>query len=126
MAKHDHKGRSKGEGRYMRLLHFMLKTDAWRDLSANARAGYIEIASRYSGRNNGSISYSVREMAEALHVSKQTAMRLLAELQEHGFIVQTKKGAFSVKTERHASEWRLTEYPCDKTGALASKDFTRW
>jgi predicted transcriptional regulator len=68
---------------------------------------------------------SVLEIAKALHVSKATAMRTLDLLQDRGFIVLIKMGAFSTKV-RHASEWRLTEFPCDVTGAMATKDFTRW
>jgi DNA-binding GntR family transcriptional regulator len=64
-------------------------------------------------------------MAEALNVGKMTAARALRSLQEHGFIVEAKRGAFSLKL-RHASEWRLTEFGCDVTGALATKEFARW
>jgi hypothetical protein len=36
------------------------------------------------------------------------------------------EGAFSLK-KRHATEWRLTEFPCDITHALmGSKEFMRW
>ncbi len=52
-------------------------------------------------------------------------MRALDRLEERGFIVLTKIGAFSMKM-RHASEWRLTEFPCDVSGGLATKDFIRW
>jgi DNA-binding transcriptional regulator YhcF (GntR family) len=80
---------------------------------------------RGPGSNNGRIPFSLREMAEALHVSKMTAARALRLLQDRGFVVETKRGAFSVK-ERHATEWRLTEFGDDVTGALATKDFSRW
>jgi DNA-binding transcriptional MocR family regulator len=64
-------------------------------------------------------------MADALNISKATAYRAMGRLQERGFIVEMKRGAFSLK-QRHASEWRLTEHGCDVTGALATKDFARW
>lgn len=64
-------------------------------------------------------------MARALNVSKMTAQRALQTLRERGFIVETKRGAFSLK-ERHATEWRLTEFCDDVTGALSTKDFARW
>jgi hypothetical protein len=35
------------------------------------------------------------------------------------------RGAFSLK-KRHATEWRLTEFPCDVTHAIPTKDFMRW
>jgi hypothetical protein len=54
-----------------------------------------------------------------------TASRALLRLQDRGFIVAVKKGAFSLK-RRHATEWRLTEYPCNATGEGASEDFRHW
>ena len=127
MGKHDHKGRSTTPGRYVALSYAMLKTAAWRDLDAVARCAYVEIASRYRGpgSNNGAIPFSARQMAEALNVGKQTALRALEKLQSHGFLILTRKGAFSQKI-RNASEWRLTEHKCDRTGALPSKEFERW
>ena len=127
MGKHNSKGRSKGEARHVRLYHSMMRSDAWRSLDAVARCAYVEIASRYggTGSNNGRIPYSLREMAEALGVGKATAMRAVQRLQERGFVVQTKRGAFSMKV-RHATEWRLTEYACDVSGNLATKDWQAW
>ena len=78
-----------------------------------------------SGNRHHIRQYSLREMAKAFNVSKMTARRALHKLQERGLIVQMKRGAFSLK-ERHATEWRLTEFGDDVTGALATKDFARW
>jgi DNA-binding transcriptional MocR family regulator len=111
--------------RFVAIEHWLMTTDAWRSLDCVSRAAYIELKSRYAGRNNGRIPYSVLEMARALNVSKATALRALRRLQERGFIVLTKRGGFNLKT-RHATEWRLTEYMSDVTGALPTKDFTRW
>ena len=121
------KGRSEKAARHVRLYHYVLKSAAWQSLSANARCIYIEMATRYAGdgSNNGRLSYAVREAVASLRVSKATASRAMLELQQRGFIVSTSKGAFSRKT-RHATEWRLTEFPCDVTHALPTKDFMRW
>lgn len=121
----DRTGRSKRAPRHVRLYHWMMDTAAWQSLSGNQRAIYVEMAARYMGRNNGRIPYSVREAAESLHIGKSTAARDLAVLRERGFIIPMKKGAFSLK-RRHATEWRLTEFSCDVTPAMPTKDFTRW
>lgn len=125
--RHNATGRSTGSGRYVALSHWLMRTAAWRDLNCVARCAYIELASRYAGvgSNNGRIPFSLREMAKALGSSKATAMRALERLQDHGFIVMTKQGAFSVKV-RLATEWRLTEFPDDVTGEMATKDFVKW
>lgn len=121
------RSRTAGNGRYVMLTHWMMRTPAWRSLDTVARCAYIELLMRYAGpgSNNGRLPFSLREMAEALNVGKMTATRAFRVLQDRGFIVQTKRGAFSLKC-RHAAEWRLTEFGDDATGALATKDFARW
>lgn len=125
--RHNGTGRSTGAPRYVALYHWFMRTDAWHALDTVSKCAYVEMAGRYAGpgSNNGRIPFSVREMANALRVSKATASRALQRLQELGFIALTKQGAFSVKV-RQATEWRLTEFGCDVTGQLATKDFTRW
>jgi hypothetical protein len=111
--------------RHVRVYHHMLRSDAWQSLCANARAIYIEISARYAGTNNGRIPYSCREAAKALGIGQATAIRAIWKLEDRGFIVATKKGAFSLKL-KHATEWRLTEFSCDITNDFATKDFMRW
>lgn len=120
-------GRSITQLRYVMLYHWLMETEAWKSLDGNARAIYLEMARRYAGpgSNNGKIAYSARQAAENLHISKDTANRALNALQDRGFIVVVTKGAFSRK-DPHATEWRLTEFDCDVSGNLATKDFTRW
>ncbi|HMF21295.1 MAG TPA: hypothetical protein VKG24_04135 [Pseudolabrys sp.] len=112
--------------RFVALKYWLLQSQAWRSLPGNTRALYIELAQGYNGSNNGRIPYSAREAIAALHVSKSTAARLLKILEDRGFIVCTKRGAFSLKTTKDASEWRLTEYDSDVPVAHATKDFMRW
>jgi hypothetical protein len=114
--------------RHVRLYHYMLRTPAWQSLTANARAIYVEIAARYggAGSNNGRIPYACREASASLKIGQATAIRALWELEDRGFIVAVKKGAFSLK-KKHATEWRLTEFPCDVTNILiGSKEYMRW
>jgi DNA-binding transcriptional regulator YhcF (GntR family) len=113
------------ESRHVRLYHWFLKSEAWRSLSPNARALYVEIVARYNGSNNGRIPFSVREAAEALHIGKNAASTAFSELQDRGFLVIAKRSAFSLKTKT-ATEWRLTEFPCDVTNAISSREFMRW
>ena len=110
--------------RYVRLTYGMMQTKAWQSLNGNARAIYVELATIYCGNNNGRIGLSVRQAAEAIQVSKNTAARAMNVLQERGFIVATEKGRFNL--QRHATRWRLTEFRCDVTGQPASRDFEAW
>ena len=127
MSRHNKTGRSKGEPRHVRIYHWLMETAAWQSLNATQRAIYLEMAARYAGpgSNNGKLPYSIREAAESLRIGKTTAARALDVLEQRGFVVPMTKGAFSRKV-RHATEWRLTEFPCDVTHALPSKEFARW
>jgi hypothetical protein len=114
-----------GEARHVRLYHYMSKTPAWKSLNGNERATYLLLAERYNGTNNGTIPYSVREIAADLRISQQTACRCFRLLEERGFIVAVMKGAFSLKV-RHATEWRLTEHVCNKSGHGPTSEYRDW
>jgi hypothetical protein len=114
------------ELRHVRLNHWMLRTEAWQSLSALARALYVELSSRYHGTNNGEIIFSVRQAAEALHVSKDAAARAFEELQARGFLAVRRKGGFNLKERKgQATEWRLTEFAYG-TAPYGTKEFASW
>lgn len=115
----------KGKGKFLMLDGYLLRSTAWQALSAVDRAAYLELKWRYDGLNNGRITLGCRELADAIHVSKDTASRALTSLEEKGFAVRKKVSGFNVKN-RLATEWLLTEYKSDVTGDLASKQFMRW
>jgi hypothetical protein len=117
--KHDRETR---KDRYFALHHYMLKTEAWKALSAPARAVYLQIGLRYDGFNNGKLAFSVRDAAKECNLAKNTVGRALKDLVRLGFIEETRHGGLSRKT-RIASEWRLTAFKCDLTGALKSSLF---
>ena len=114
------KGKDGKDARYFALHHFMLKTDAWKALSAGARAVYVQLGLRYTGYNNGKIACSVRDAATECNLARNTASKAFRELIDLGFIEETRHGSLSRKT-RLASEWRLTAFGCDLTGSLKSR-----
>jgi hypothetical protein len=115
----------KGDARHVRLYAYMTRTPAWKSLNGNERATYVLLAERFMGTNNGKIPLSVRQVAVELRISQPTACRCLATLQERGFIVATRKGAFSLK-RRHATEWRMTEHPDSVSGHGPSGEYREW
>lgn len=122
----DKKGRSKGSlGSFVAVERYLLNSNSWLDLKPLARACYIELASAFTGSNNGKIAFSSRIMAKRLGVGKATASRAIAELEVHGFVETAQPSSFQNKI-RLAAEYRLTAFKCDKTGELASKNFMRW
>ena len=115
------KGRSRSDGQYMTLSYFQVHHPKWRSLSGNAIKVFIELRSRYNGGNNGKVRLSLDEGARLLGISKSTVSRAFAELEEKGFIDKTRQGQWY---GRKATEWRLTDLPCDRN--LATRDWQNW
>ncbi|CAN7241104.1 GntR family transcriptional regulator [Mesorhizobium sp. LjNodule214] len=114
----------KGNAKFIMIEGYIMRSAAWLALSANDRAAYLELKWRYDGLNNGRIGLGERELGGALHISRETARRALNSLVEKGFVARAKASGFNVKS-RVATEWRLTEYRCDVSGHLSTKDFMR-
>lgn len=124
--KPDSTGRSrKGDDAHFRLYDWMWRSAAWRSLSCQERVAYTEIEMRFNGGNNGRIALGARSLAEAANMSKTTAVKCFATLQDRGFVECTTPGGFSRKNP-HAAEWRLTRAKCDATGGPPTKAFMRW
>jgi hypothetical protein len=110
---------------HVRLYVYMLNSPAYLSLGCPARAVLVEISRVYDGMNNGRLGMSVRMLADRCHLARGTVCVALEELQDRGFIECVTKGAFSRKVQ-HASEWRLTAWPCHVTGDLATRAFMSW
>lgn len=115
----------KGKQKFIMIDSYVKRCAAWRALTPIERSAYIEVKWRYDGLNNGRIGLGCRELADEINMSRNTADRALDALAEKGFIAKSKASAFNVKN-RAVTEWRLTEYKCDVTGQLPSKEFMRW
>jgi hypothetical protein len=110
---------------FVAVERYAMQSLAWRSLTPNARASYLEVYFGYNGSNNGSILLSSQMLADRINRDKSTAARALKELEQHGFIECQSKGGFNCKLP-HASEWRVTALKCDVTNALPSKRFMQW
>ena len=115
----------KGKKKFIMIESYVKRSGAWRALTPVERATYLEVKWRYDGLNNGRIGLGCRELADEIGMGRDTASRALDGLVDKGFIKKAKPSAFNVKN-RAATEWRLTEYRCDVTGDLPTKEFMRW
>lgn len=115
----------KGKAKFIMIDGYVKRSAAWKALTPIEKVAYIEVKWRYDGLNNGRIGLGCRELGDELNMGRDTAARALEGLQGKGFIVKSKPSAFNVKN-RIATEWRLTEYGCDVTGALPTKEFIHW
>lgn len=116
-------GRSVGKMRFVMLHKYMTASPAYRSLSGNERALYVELKLLYNGHNNGELFMSVRDAAASISVSSGTSSKVLKQLEEKGFIRANERGSFHLK-QRHATTWILTEE--EYNGMPATKEFMRW
>ncbi len=123
--KHNSKGRSTSEGRYTRLMHFMMETPAWASLSPYEKTLYVELAKIYNGTNNGYLGLGVRRAAELCNMSVNKVAACFKVLEARGFIETAEPSAFSRK-DRTATEWRLTQWTCNRTNQPGSRAFMKW
>jgi hypothetical protein len=135
MKKHNNTGRSTGDGRFVQLGEWLMKSVAWQYASVYERALYVEIKRRYTGGNNGDIALSHREAETLLRCSNKPVAAAFAGLQDKGFIIPRQKGSFNWKTAHdggsagRATRWILTEAPQDVPQRVLSggtKDFMKW
>lgn len=109
--------------RHVRIHHWLMRSAAWKSLSCDARAVFIELYALFDGSNNGRMFLSIRDAASRVNVGKTTAAAALMQLVDRGFVRPNVKGAFTLK-QRHATSWVLTEF--EHAGQLATKDFMGW
>jgi len=77
---------------FVRLPHSMMRHPSFFALSGSAMKMLLFLASQYNGRNNGDLS-ATKAMVEAASVCAASKSReLLGQLEEAGFIVQTRHG----------------------------------
>lgn len=118
------KGRSKGDGRFVKLDYGMLDCPAGKSLRPGELAILVRMMQRYHGENNGRIAFSCRDAARLAHVGKDTAAKHIRALCRKGFVRVKKQGAFNRNGSR-ATEYILTMFPTRK-GHPASRDFQNW
>lgn len=105
------KGRNDYGGRFVRLPHKLLQSNAYRALTTQSRALLTELVMLHDGNNNGSLYLSVRDAGDRIGLADLTAVKkAFDQLIELGFIEMTKEGHFSVKAGEtsRARCWRLT------------------
>ena len=120
------KGRNTGKQPFVMLSHFAFDCSAYRSLKPGPRTLLWEFIRRHNGANNGYIAFSQRDMAAAINVAdRETVASYVRKLEQLGFIIASRRGAFSVKVSaRRASEWTLTMFAVGETAA--TKEFMRW
>lgn len=114
MARSGHRGRQRGQTEHFtKMIRSTMETPAWRALSPKAQALYPWFKLEWRGpqaNNNGKISFSVRQAAQALGVADDTANKAMHELQAKGFLVVTQLACMGVAGVGKATCYEITEY----------------
>lgn len=92
-------------GSYLALPHAVLKSSAYRRLSAHAVKLLCDIGAQFSGYNNGNLSATWRIMQPLGWKSRDTLAKSLRELCTAGFIELTRQGGLN-KCCLYALTWR--------------------
>lgn len=112
---------------FVALYHWEMDLPAYQYLSTYGRALLLEFRRLYNTYNNGKIVMSVRQAAGLLNCNKDTAAKVLRELEDKGWIRQSSKGCFSQKTNKTASTWRITNQPVGLgVDVSETKEYARW
>lgn len=118
------KRKGKAGEKYAMIERMVRNTPAFQALSTNSRCLYLEFLFKFNGRNNGFIGFGCREAGTLVGCSKDSAATSFLQLEEHGFIVNTKASNYDVK--KIAREWRLTTRKCDLSNKPATHDYRHW
>lgn len=124
MARRKSKRPTPKGAQWVQLINAFRAEPAWKALSSAARVVYIELKGLFNGSNNGSIEASVRWLAGATGLSKNTVGRALKQLEAYGFIVPMRRGCVGVEGKGEATLWRLTEL--GYAGERPTKDYRQW
>ena len=95
---------------FMSLDHDFIRSDVMTALTPRATLLVFGMADRFNGKNNGRISYSVKEAMQWLGCSKLSARAALDELQRAGLIEVAVDAHFDHKAGAQrgvARKWRL-------------------
>ena len=115
---------------WTQLIRTTMEEPAWRALSTTAQALYPWLKLEWKGprqNNNGNIRLSVRQAAQKIGVSDNTAAKAFHELQAKGFIVQTETPCLGTSGAARSAAYELTELAHPRSGQpVARKLYKTW
>lgn len=116
---------------WTKLLRSTGETLAWRALPLAAQAAYPWVKFEWKGpkaNNNGKIRLSVRQLADRMGCSINTAAKALQELQAKGFLVVTEQAVLGVDGEAKGPSFEITEValPTSAKGEYGRQLYKQW
>lgn len=99
----------------------LIRSRAFAELTGSAKGLLFCILARYTGTNNGNISFGLSD-GLAFGFSKDTTKRALIDLQDKGFIKRTKAGVNKTGT----AKWLFTFLTDNRTGHAKTNDWKQY
>jgi DNA-binding transcriptional MocR family regulator len=112
MPKANKRDRSEPQEHFTKMIRTTMETEAWRALSTTAQALYPWLKLEWRGpsaNNNGKIRLSVRQAAERLGVTRNTAAQAFHDLQAKGFIVVAEPARLGLEGSAKSPAYEVTE-----------------
>ena len=97
--------------RFVGITQDMLEHPAYKALSSHAKVLYLYIKLDAYGDHNGRVSVTVRNAAECLNISKNTASLAFHDLQAKGFVELVEFGTLGLEGSRSSPRYGITEIP---------------
>lgn len=124
MPRRGKRGNRSSAGPFVMLAYWLMDSPAWRTLPVGPRALYVELRRRFKGGNNGKLTLSHREAAQALAVHRNTVGPWFRELERRGFITPTVGYHLGPSGVGETTLWALDEEVLN--GMPPAKKFARW
>ncbi|MEM7210334.1 MAG: hypothetical protein AAF479_00360 [Pseudomonadota bacterium] len=110
------------------MIRSTMEEPAWQALSPAAQALYPWIKLEWRGpkaNNNGKLRLSVRQAAERMGITNNTAARALHDLQAKGFLVVTEGARLGMGGEAKSPTYELTEIALPGDGGNSGRKLYR-
>jgi hypothetical protein len=93
---------------FFKLHNSLLSSTNWQSTNVWDRANFFEVVSRYTGFNNGDISYSIRDAKAALHIGNAKADRSFQNLETRELLIRRQRGQFNFKAKADRdTKWEI-------------------
>jgi hypothetical protein len=96
---------------FIALPHVVVDSPAWAKLTWPARGLLIELARQYRPGRNGQLLATTKVLGPRGFNSNETITRMLAELEQVGFIYRTCRGGRPARASLYALTWHALDAP---------------
>ena len=122
------KGR-KTSGQFLMLMHDVLHSKQFGNLSPYGLKLLIELASLYNRKNNGNLSASYRILKKRGWRSSGTLNKAIKELENYGWIIKTRQGGKNLCSLYAITWWGIDDCKgihCFEENPVPRNDWKNW